>query len=158
MRRRVLILVVVAGSICAVTVMLLSGPRVGSYRLWRLRANLRMSDTTVPQSKLESKVGHYVSLVLGEGTNVGKNVSDSRAALLKMGRFCQRDFELAEHSDPVAYQGFWDELSRAVPGASVSQRGKPGPRFYVVTNIHVIAAVEDMPKLEKVVAQFNSGK
>jgi len=130
--------------------------RAGDLRLWRMRANIRKLDNSRPETFLERKLGHGVGLALSEGANPWKNISDSETKLLAIGRFSQRDFALAACSDPTAYERFWKELANAAPGAHFSPRGRPGPNLFLFTSLHAIAAVEDMPKVEEVIAEFNS--
>jgi hypothetical protein len=130
--------------------------RAGDFRLWRMRANIRKLDKSRPETFLERRVDYGVALALGEGTNPWKNISDSEKKLLALGRLSQRDFALAACSDPTAYVRFWKDLANAAPGAHFSPRGEPGPSCYLFTSLHVVAAVEDMPKLERAIAEFNS--
>jgi len=121
-----------------------------------MRANIRKLDNNRPETFLERKVDHGVALALGEGANPRKNIFDSEKKLLAMGRLSQRDFAIAACSDPTAYERFWKDLANAAPGAHFSPRGKPGPTYYLFTSLHAIATIEDMPKVEKVITEFNS--
>jgi hypothetical protein len=148
--------IILPSVICALIALLLPSPRAGDLRLWRMRANIRKTDSTRPMPSLKRRLDDYLSLALGEGTNALENVLDYKDKLLAMGRLCQKDFAMAVPSNPEAYAKFWNELADAAPGAHISQQGTQGLKFFITTNLHLIAAVEDMPKAEKLVAQFNS--
>jgi hypothetical protein len=155
MRWKISMIVLVAGA-CAQLALVRWNTRRGDLGLWRMRANISKVDTTRPMPPLQHKVDDYISHALGEGTNDLKNVLAYEKKLLAMGRLCQKDFPLSPHSEAKAYDRFWKALSDAAPGAHLFLQGTPGPTIYMTTNVHVIAAVEDMPKVEKLVAQFNS--
>ena len=130
--------------------------RAGDFRLWRMRANVRKLENRRPETSLERKIDRVVALALDEAGDPWKNISESEKKLLAIGRLSQRDFPLAACADQADYEKFWKDLANAAPGAHFSPRGNPGPSFYLFTSLHAIAAVEDMPKLEKLIAEFNS--
>jgi hypothetical protein len=126
--------------------------QAGDHSLWRMRANIRKADTARPESPVRVMVDNYVGRALGEGPNGLENALRYEKELLALGRLSSRDFPLAIPADPAAYQSLWKELGDVAPGAHFSPQGIPGS----ITNLHAVAAVEDMPGLEKAVASFNS--
>jgi hypothetical protein len=155
MRWRLWVLVILLLSACG-AVVLLWQPRAGNLELWRMRVNIRKADPTRPISGVQRKVEGFIGQALGEGTNGLRNALSYEKQLLAAGRLSTGDFPLALRTEPQAYQSLWKELSDAAPGAHFSPQGTAGPTFYVVTNLHVVAAVEDLPRLAKVIAVFNS--
>jgi hypothetical protein len=156
MRWRTSVLVIVLVGILPPAFFSVLNWRAGDLRLWRMRANMRKLENGRPETFIERKVDRAVAFALGEGASSWKNISDSEKKLLSIGRLSERDFVLFACSDQTAYDRLWKDLAKAAPGAHFSPLGKPGPSFYVFTSLHAIAAVEDLPKLEKVIANFNS--
>jgi hypothetical protein len=157
MRWRICVVIILPLAICALIALLLPSPRTGNFRLWRMRVNVRKGDSTRPMPRLERMLDGYLSRALGESTNTMQNIMDYEKQLLATGRLCQRDFPLLASSDPKAYKKLWDGVCGATAlDAHLLPQGKQGLTGIIWTNLQLIAVAEDMPKVEKLVAQFNS--
>ena len=154
-RSKVAVPLVIVGALCAIGLFSLAPRLRENFHLWRLRANYQRF--TGSQSPFDKKVDRVFSWLTLESPDALKDMSQHRTALVQSGRLCQKEFALRVHADVSSYKPFWEKLAQAAPGAHESIRST-GPPLWIVTNVQITAYAEDMPKVDRIIAEFNAAQ